>query len=286
MATGVVRQRRETRIGPVGVVRTNSGTDTLGGAIKDAADQLSNRYYKIAAAKAKKTGQLQAAEVNLERITTLDENTLMPQALKVADQMGNIQREAFENAILLRFEGALADDISAKKAELMARVAPNRNAPQQFEQLFSEYLTATGANASGYYKQVITDLGASALDDGRSKLKVAQIQRIQAEAAEAKRRQDEEYVKSAYAQGLAGVAFQHTRNKTIVKNNAGGHVNHSFFWPLLKKDTKIKGEILKAIEKDFNKPEIFMDKFKESALKVFGSGWTWLVLDNNKLEIR
>lgn len=223
MATGVIRQRRETRIGPVGVVRTNSGTDTLGNAIKNAADQLSNRYYKIAAAKAKKTGQLQAAEVNLERITTLDENTLMPQALKVADQMGNIQREAFENAILLRFEGALADDISAKKAELMARVAPNRNAPQQFEQLFSEYLTATGENASGYYKQIITDLGASALDDGRSKLKVAQIQRIQAEAAEAKRRQDEEYVKSAYAQGLAGVAFQHTRNKTVVKNNAETH---------------------------------------------------------------
>ena len=38
--------------------------------------------------------------------------------------------------------------------------------------------------------------------------------------------------------------------ETAVKNNAGGYVNHNFFWPLLKKDISIKGEIKKAIEKN------------------------------------
>ena len=72
----------------------------------------------------------------------------------------------------------------------MQRVSEQRNAPKLFEQLFTEYLDATGSNASGYYKQIITDQGASALEDGRSRLKVAQIARIQAEAKAAKAKAD------------------------------------------------------------------------------------------------
>jgi len=70
-----------------------------------------------------------------------------------------------------------------------------------------------------------------------------------------------------------------------VRNNAGGHVNHSFFWHLLKKDIKINREIEKAIKKQFGNFESFKDKFTESAIKLFGSGWTWLVLNEDKLEI-
>ena len=212
----VVRQQRTSKIGPIGVARTNVGDGGLGDTIRSAADGIRQRYYKIAANEAEQRGREQAAEVNLQSITTLDANTMAPQALTAMSGMGNIQKEAFEKAILLRFEGAVTDDIRAKQAELMQRVSEQRNAPKLFEQLFTEYLETTGSNASGYYKQIITDQGASALEDGRSRLKVAQIARIQAEAKAAKAKADAEYIKNARDQGLAGqpFAFESSSNKT------------------------------------------------------------------------
>jgi|TARA_Y100000310_G_C20607978_1_gene776528 Fe-Mn family superoxide dismutase len=75
--------------------------------------------------------------------------------------------------------------------------------------------------------------------------------------------------------------------KTAVKNNAGGHLNHSFFWTILKKDVEPQGEILEAIKRDFGDYEIFLEEFKKAAVTQFGSGWTWLVLNPaiRKLEI-
>jgi Fe-Mn family superoxide dismutase len=75
--------------------------------------------------------------------------------------------------------------------------------------------------------------------------------------------------------------------KTAVKNNAGGHLNHSFFWTILKKDVEPKGEILEAIKRDFGDYNLFLEEFKKAAATQFGSGWTWLVLNpsTRKLEI-
>ncbi|MEM4326016.1 MAG: superoxide dismutase [Candidatus Pacearchaeota archaeon] len=68
------------------------------------------------------------------------------------------------------------------------------------------------------------------------------------------------------------------RRKTI-RNNAGGHFNHSFFWRILKKDVKIGGIILERINKEFGGVEEFRRIFKSCALSLFGSGWVWLVLN-------
>jgi len=73
--------------------------------------------------------------------------------------------------------------------------------------------------------------------------------------------------------------------RIAVKNNGGGHVNHSFFWLILKKDVKPIGEILEAIEKRFGSFDKFKEEFVNAAIGVFGSGWVWLVLNNNELEI-
>ncbi len=73
--------------------------------------------------------------------------------------------------------------------------------------------------------------------------------------------------------------------RTQVRNHGGGHVNHSFFWPLLKKEVKISGEISKAINKEFGSFDDFRKKFSEISNSVFGSGWCWLILNKNKLEI-
>lgn len=73
--------------------------------------------------------------------------------------------------------------------------------------------------------------------------------------------------------------------RTIVRNHGGGHANHSFFWPLLKKDVALAGPIAEAIKAEFGSFDIFREKFTTAATKVFGSGWAWLTVDKRKLEI-
>jgi len=73
--------------------------------------------------------------------------------------------------------------------------------------------------------------------------------------------------------------------RTAVRNNGGGHVNHSFFWPLLKKDVTFGGKIADAIKGSFGSQEKFQEQFSSAAAGRFGSGWAWLVDAGGKLEI-
>ncbi len=73
--------------------------------------------------------------------------------------------------------------------------------------------------------------------------------------------------------------------RTAVRNHGGGHVNHSFFWPLLKKGVSVDSDVAEAINSRFDEFQKFKEKFSTSAALLFGSGWTWLVMDNGKLEI-
>lgn len=73
--------------------------------------------------------------------------------------------------------------------------------------------------------------------------------------------------------------------KQAIINHGGGVYNHNFFFSILKKGTSPNGEILKEIINKFGSFENFKTQFSEKALKVFGSGWTWLVLNKNELEI-
>jgi Fe-Mn family superoxide dismutase len=72
--------------------------------------------------------------------------------------------------------------------------------------------------------------------------------------------------------------------RTAVRNNLGGHYNHSLFWEMMKKDGggEPKGEFAKAIETSFGNLADFKAKFTEAAMKVFGSGWAWFVLTPDK----
>lgn len=69
-----------------------------------------------------------------------------------------------------------------------------------------------------------------------------------------------------------------------VRNNGGGHFNHSFFWPLLKVNhgEGPKGELAKAINATFGSFETFKETFSTAAKTRFGSGWAWLVVTPEK----
>ena len=75
--------------------------------------------------------------------------------------------------------------------------------------------------------------------------------------------------------------------RTTVRNNGGGHANHSFFWQLMGpgKGGQPKGELSTAINSSFGGFDKFKDAFKTAATGRFGSGWAWLIPDGSKLVI-
>jgi len=70
--------------------------------------------------------------------------------------------------------------------------------------------------------------------------------------------------------------------RTAVRNNGGGHYNHSFFWTLLKLNPEGKpvGPLAVALDKTFGSFDNFKADFTKAATTRFGSGWAWLVLDS------
>ena len=66
--------------------------------------------------------------------------------------------------------------------------------------------------------------------------------------------------------------------RTTLRNNAGGHYNHSLFWQMMKKGGgQPRGELSRSIESTFSSLDKFKEQFTAAATRVFGSGWAWLV---------
>lgn len=73
--------------------------------------------------------------------------------------------------------------------------------------------------------------------------------------------------------------------QTVLRNNAGGHANHTLFWQNLKTGTTLSGSLKEAIERDFGSVEAFKEQFEKAAATRFGSGWAWLVVEAGKLKV-
>ena len=90
---------------------------------------------------------------------------------------------------------------------------------------------------------------------------------------------------------LDGICKNISNYSTAVRNNAGGHYNHSMFWKIMKPNSSStpnepSGELADAIKSAFDSFSGFQAKFSEKALATFGSGWAWLLVNKDgKLEI-
>jgi Fe-Mn family superoxide dismutase len=73
----------------------------------------------------------------------------------------------------------------------------------------------------------------------------------------------------------------------VVRNNGGGHYNHSLFWEWMSPDGggEPEGDLASAIESAFGSFDEFKAKFKDAGVKRFGSGWAWLVHDGSGLAV-
>ncbi len=75
--------------------------------------------------------------------------------------------------------------------------------------------------------------------------------------------------------------------RTVIRNNGGGHSNHSFFWTIMKPGGggKPSGEIASAIDQKFGSFDKFVEEFNNAAATRFGSGWAWLTVDGGQLKV-
>lgn len=75
--------------------------------------------------------------------------------------------------------------------------------------------------------------------------------------------------------------------RAAVRNNGGGHLNHSMFWKMMKKaeGQAPEGELLTAINEKFGSFDEFKSVFAKAGATRFGSGWAWLVVKDGKLDV-
>ncbi|KKQ97814.1 MAG: Superoxide dismutase, partial [Candidatus Woesebacteria bacterium GW2011_GWA1_39_12] len=76
--------------------------------------------------------------------------------------------------------------------------------------------------------------------------------------------------------------------RSLVRNNGGGHSNHSFFWEIMSpKSNPPGGKLLEALNSTFGNVDKFKEEFTNKAMSVFGSGWTFLILTHDgKLALK
>jgi Fe-Mn family superoxide dismutase len=75
--------------------------------------------------------------------------------------------------------------------------------------------------------------------------------------------------------------------RTAVRNNGGGHANHSLFWQILTPESGLApdGDLAAMIDTSFGSLDACLAELRKAALTVFGSGWAWLSLDGDKLLV-
>ena len=74
--------------------------------------------------------------------------------------------------------------------------------------------------------------------------------------------------------------------RTAVRNNAGGHANHSLFWEVMSPDGgEPDGALREAIERAFGSVDGLAEQMNDAGVKRFGSGWAWLVADGGSLSV-
>jgi superoxide dismutase, Fe-Mn family len=97
-----------------------------------------------------------------------------------------------------------------------------------------------------------------------------------------------EWAGSSVESVLASLAAMPAEIQTAVRNNAGGHANHSLFWTIMSPDGggEPEGELKAAIDDLWGSTDDLKAAINDAGVKRFGSGWTWLVYDGTGLAVR
>ena len=95
-----------------------------------------------------------------------------------------------------------------------------------------------------------------------------------------------EFEKKSVEELISNLSAVPENIRGAVRNNGGGHANHSMFWKLMAKGGgQPSGKLADDINATFGSLDAFKEKFEAAGLSRFGSGWAWLVVNNGKLEV-
>jgi superoxide dismutase, Fe-Mn family len=98
---------------------------------------------------------------------------------------------------------------------------------------------------------------------------------------------NEEFTSKSVEEVIANLEAVPEAVRTAVRNNGGGHANHTLFWQILSPNGggAPAGELADAINNKFGSFESFKEEFAKAATTRFGSGWAWLAVNNGELEV-
>lgn len=98
---------------------------------------------------------------------------------------------------------------------------------------------------------------------------------------------NEELLSKSVEEIVANLDAVPEEKRTAVRNNGGGHANHSLFWTIISPNGggQPTGKLAEAITSKFGSYDSFKEEFAKAATTRFGSGWAWLAVNNGEIEI-
>jgi hypothetical protein len=181
----VIKEKRQFRTTPIGVVSSDRGTDRLYNSISAAADNVLGMAYKEGVRLAEKRGIETAQSMDEIKIRAIDPTTGKPEAMTFAPKsFGTVARDAYDRVINDRFRSSIENDIKIKGAEFSLKYENDPKSVEKYSLAMSEYVSEMSKNASGIYKPFIEETGKFYLASTKLKLteKRMNIQRAQTAA--------------------------------------------------------------------------------------------------------
>lgn len=188
----VIREKRQYKIGPIGVARASQGGQIVGEAVASSANQIAGTLFKVAAGQAEKAGIEAAASTARDAIISIDPSTGKPEAFNPPEGFGGIATEAYQRVVNSRFQQSIDEEIKLKARELAVQFETSTNPVALYETAMSDYIASMSNNAQGSFKQYIADVGTSYLNATRTSLAINKIRNERAEAKKANARAIEE----------------------------------------------------------------------------------------------
>lgn len=156
----VIRQRTQEFTQPIGVVRTNAGSQEIGKAISNVASAFQEIAFKEAAIAAEKKGIEIAEAIEEKKLRTINPETGKPEAFKAPKGFGRIASAAYQSVIDKRYEDSIGTELRVKAQEIALKYQFD---PESYDEVMSNYIGQMADGAEGKYRTFVETTGAKFL---------------------------------------------------------------------------------------------------------------------------
>ena len=172
----VIREKRQYKIGTIGVARASQGGKMIGDTIARSANTLSDMFYRDAAQAAEKAG----VEAASAAIVTFNPQTGEPEEYTPPEGMGSIGADAYQRVVMKRFQQSMEDEIRNKGKQLAFKYESSPNGAALYETAMSDYVASMTNAADDEFKGFISDVGKHYVSTTATNMGIAQMRRERA----------------------------------------------------------------------------------------------------------